>query len=197
MHAILTTRRPAPDLRAAALATLVAAFEGDAAVRAFYPDDLDYARHFPCFLAAFGGRAFDAGVVELDPEGFGAALWFPPGLEPDGEGIMAYMEASIPPERLGALAAGMELQGGIHPHEPHWYLPWIGVVPEAQGRGIGSRLLRRGLALADAGEMPVYLEATSRRNAALYARHGFEVTGVVEAPGYPEILAMWRPARHA
>jgi hypothetical protein len=35
----------------------------------------------------------------------------------------------------------------------------------------------------------------SRRNAAFYARYGFEVMGVVEAPGYPEIVAMWRPAR--
>jgi hypothetical protein len=45
--------------------------------------------------------------------------------------------------------------------------------------------------------MPAYLEATSARNAALDARHEFAVVGVVEAPGYPRILPMWRPARNA
>jgi ribosomal protein S18 acetylase RimI-like enzyme len=83
----------------------------------------------------------------------------------------------------------------MHPHEPHWYLPWIGMRPEAQGAGLGARLLRQGLARADAERMPAYLEATNRRNARLYARHGFAILGVVASPGYPEIIPMWRPAR--
>lgn len=180
--------------REVVIATLVAAFEDDAAVRIIYPDMADYRRHFPGFLMAFGGRAFDAGVVDLDPAGRGAALWFPPGLEPDGDAIMYHLEETVPPERFGLLAAGMEVQGGLHPHEPHWYLPWMGVVPEAQGVGVGAALLSRGLARADADGLPAYLEATSRRNATLYARHGFGETAVVEAEGYPEIIAMWRPA---
>jgi GNAT superfamily N-acetyltransferase len=180
--------------RDATIAILVAAFEDDAAARTLYPRAGEYRRHFPGFLMAFGGGAFEAGAVDRDPYGRAGALWFPPGLEPDGVAIMAYLEATLPPERFGPLAAGMEIQGGLHPQEPHWYLPWIGVVPEAQGAGIGTALLSRGLARADAEGLPVYLEATNRRNAVLYARHGFEVTGVIEAPGYPEIVVMWRPA---
>jgi GNAT superfamily N-acetyltransferase len=180
--------------RDAVVGLMVAAFAGDAAVRALYPGEAEFRRHFPDFLTAFGGKAFEAGTVDLDPLGRGAALWFPPGIEPDGEAIMACLEATVPAERLEALAAGMALQGALHPHEPHWYLPWIGVVPEAQGQGVGAALLRRRLRLADAQGLPCYLEATSRRNARLYARHGFEVLGIVEAEGYPEIIAMWRPA---
>jgi ribosomal protein S18 acetylase RimI-like enzyme len=180
--------------RCATIATLVAAFADDPAVRRFWPGDIEYRRHFPGFLDAFGGRAFEAGVVDRDEAGRGAALWFPPGLEPDGEAIMAQLEASIAPGRLGALSAGMMLQGSLHPEEPHWYLPWIGVRPEAQGKGVGSALLARGLARADADGLPAYLEATSRRNAALYARYGFEVRAIVEAEAYPEIILMWRPA---
>ena len=71
----------------------------------------------------------------------------------------------------------MEMQATLHPTEPHWYLPWMGVVPEAQGMGIGGALLHEGLARADADRLPVYLEATTRRSAAFYARHGFETTG--------------------
>jgi ribosomal protein S18 acetylase RimI-like enzyme len=185
--------RRMPD-RDAVVGTLVAAFAGDGAARMFYPGEDEYRRHFPGFLTAFGGKAFAAGTVDVDPLDRGAALWFPPGVAPDEEAIMDCLATTIPPERLDPLVAGMEAQGALHPHAPHWYLPWIGVVPEAQGRGIGAALLRRRLRLADAQGMPCYLEATNRRNARLYGRHGFEVLGIVETPGYPEIIAMWRPA---
>jgi ribosomal protein S18 acetylase RimI-like enzyme len=200
MHAMTTkmpgSPGPGSEVRDAAISTLVAAFEDDVAVRTIYPGDLDYRRHFAGFLTVFGGRAFEAGVVDLDPAGRGAALWFPPGLAPDDGAIMAHLEASVPPERLPALAGGMEAQGRLHPSAPHWYLPWIGVRPGARSAGVGSELLARGLARADAEGMPAYLEATSERNAALYLRHGFQVLSILAMPGYPEIIAMWRPAQN-
>ena len=187
MHAMTISKPEASDpgteVRGAALAALVAAFEDDAAVRTIYPGDLDYRRHFAGFLTAFGGRAFDAGVVDLDPAGRGAALWFPPGLAPDDGAVMAHLEASVPRERFAVLAEGMEAQGGLHPSAPHWYLPWIGVRPGARGAGVGSELLARGLARVDAEGMPAYLEATSERNAVLYLRHGFQVLSILTMPG--------------
>ena len=54
---------------------------------------------------------------------------------------------------------------------------------------------RDHLARADADRLPVYTEATTRRAAAFYARHGFETTATIDLPGYPEIVTMWRPAR--
>jgi GNAT superfamily N-acetyltransferase len=181
--------------RADAIDTLTAAFVADFAARMLYPDDADYVVHFPGFIVALGSRAFEQGVVDHDPDGLATALWLPPGVWPDESAVGAHLEATIPPARLAPLAAGMEAQGALHPAAPHWYLPWIGVRPEAAGQGIGSALLRRGLARADAEGMPAYLEATNRRNAALYARHGFLPIAVVEAPGYPEIIAMWRPGK--
>jgi ribosomal protein S18 acetylase RimI-like enzyme len=70
----------------------------------------------------------------------------------------------------------------------------VGVVPQVQCAGLGGALLRRGLERADAQRMPAYLEATNWRNAKLYRRFGFEVSGIVDVPGYPKIIAMWRPA---
>lgn len=194
MNIALTQRTETPVGREAIISTLVAAFEGDAAVRSMYPGADEYHEHFPGFLMAFGGRAFDAGMVDSEA-GLGAALWFPPGLYPDGDAIMAHLEASLPPERFEVLSIGMEVQSSLHPHEPHWYLPWVGVVPQAQSSGVGAALLRRGLQRADADHMPAYLEATNRRNAQLYQRFGFEVAGIVSVPGYPEIIPMWRPGR--
>ena len=196
MPASLAVALTAPEIdRYETLEILIAAFRDDPAVRSLYPTDIEYVRFFPGFMMAFGGRAFDAGTVDLDADGHAAALWFPPGIEPDGDAIMNHLDVSIPKKRLAPLAIGMEMQASLHPSEPHWYLPWMGVVPEAQGMGIGGSLLREGLARADADRLPVYLEATTRRSAAFYARHGFETKATVDLPGYPEIVTMWRPAR--
>jgi GNAT superfamily N-acetyltransferase len=60
-------------------------------------------------------------------------------------------------------------------HEPHWYLAALGVEPERQGRGTGSRLLARGLEEADDQDLPCYLETTHPRNVEFYRRHGFDI----------------------
>ena len=82
-----------------------------------------------------------------------------------------------------------------HPDEPHWYLPVTGVDPSHQGRGHGSAMLRAALARCDADGLVAYLESSSPANLPLYERHGFEVTGEVQAPGAPVTFPMVRPAR--
>jgi ribosomal protein S18 acetylase RimI-like enzyme len=59
--------------------------------------------------------------------------------------------------------------------EPHWYLMLVGVDPELQGRGVGSAIIREGLARADRESRPCYLETSEARNLGLYERHGFAV----------------------
>ena len=82
----------------------------------------------------------------------------------------------------------------MHPREPeHWYLPFIGVDPEWQGRGIGTALLRPVLERCDRDGLPAYLEASSPRNRACYERNGFRVVeeyrlGRDGPPGW----RMWR-----
>jgi hypothetical protein len=77
--------------RESIISTLVAGFEGDDAMRSVYPKSDEYHEHFPGFLMAFGGRAFDAGMVD-SAAGLGAAFWFPPGLDPDVAAIMAHLD---------------------------------------------------------------------------------------------------------
>lgn len=170
------------------------AFRDDPLVRGLYPSDLDYVCHFPALVAAVASNAFSAGTVQFDASGHAAALWFPPGARPDVSAIRERLRTSLPPRRFAIAADCLEILGRLRPDKPHWYLPWLGVVPEAQGAGLGSSLLSAGLARADRAGVPVYAEATSRRSIAFYARHGFETWARMALPGCPEVVALWRPA---
>jgi GNAT superfamily N-acetyltransferase len=80
-----------------------------------------------------------------------------------------------------------------HLREPHHYFPYIGVAPAAQGRGLGTALMAPTLERCDTERLPAYLEATSERNAALYARLGFEPLGELTVLGSPPLRLMCRP----
>jgi GNAT superfamily N-acetyltransferase len=93
------------------------------------------------------------------------------------------------PRVMGALSA----LDKNHPEELHYYLPYIGVGPEWQGRGLGAALMQPMLTRCDSEGMPAYLDATTPRNRALYERHGFEVTEEFTlGKGSPPLWRMWR-----
>ncbi len=96
--------------------------------------------------------------------------------------------------RIGRLAAMRRIMDDLHPMEqPHAYLWFLGVRPEAQGLGVGSRMLKAGLAKVDAQGLPAYLESSNAANVPLYRRYGFEVTQEFRArPDAPPAWAMWR-----
>jgi GNAT superfamily N-acetyltransferase len=80
-----------------------------------------------------------------------------------------------------------------HPREPHYYLPFVGVDPDWQGRGLGSSVLAPVLARCDSERVPAFLEASTPRNRALYERHGFAATEEFRlGDGAPPQWRMWR-----
>lgn len=96
--------------------------------------------------------------------------------------------------RIGRLAAMRKIMDELHPMErPHAYLWFLGVRPEAQGLGVGSRMLKAGLAKVDAAGLPAYLESSNEANVPLYRRYGFEVMREFRARAdAPPAWAMWR-----
>jgi ribosomal protein S18 acetylase RimI-like enzyme len=160
-----------------------------------YPDPHQYLENSPHFARAFGGRAFEHGTAQYVDGFLAAALWLPPGVQPDEEALVALVENSVPASHRGAVLGLFEQMGGYHPHEPHWHLPLIGTDPTQQGKGHGSALLRHALAICDRQQIPAYLEATSERSVPLYRRHGFEILGTVQVGTSPPIIPMLRRPR--
>jgi GNAT superfamily N-acetyltransferase len=80
-----------------------------------------------------------------------------------------------------------------HLREPHYYIPYVGVSPDAQGRGLGTTLMRPTLERCDRERLPAYLEATSERSATLYERLGFEHLGPFWLGSSPPLWPMRRP----
>lgn len=192
---------PEPDVSTATkaemdqcVATVVLAFSSDPAARWAFADPQVYFEIFPRFVRAFGGKAFDHGSAHYI-EGCAAALWLPPGVEPDEETMVGLVESAVAEGDREAMFGLFEQMGAFHPKEPHWYLPLIGTDPAKQGSGHGSALLRHALAICDRDKLPAYLEASSPRNVPLYRRHGFEALGTIQAGDSPVITPMLRKPR--
>lgn len=171
------------------------AFTADPITRWAIPDPHAYVSAMPDFVRAFGGHAFPNDTADWTADRCGAALWLPPGVEPDGERMMALLEIYGNRQALSDLHSIFEQMGRFHPTEPHWYLPLIGVDPACQGRGLGGTLMRYATERCDRDGLPAYLESSNPRNISLYERHGFEVMGRIQAGSSPVMTPMYRKPR--
>jgi GNAT superfamily N-acetyltransferase len=79
-----------------------------------------------------------------------------------------------------------------HAPGPHWYVPLLGVRPDAQGKGLSRAVLRPVFEGADRDRAPVYLETATESNVVIYRRFGFELRGRRELTGG---LANWELVR--
>jgi ribosomal protein S18 acetylase RimI-like enzyme len=156
-----------PDDREVVVATFVAAFVADPAIRWFLTDDETYRDE----AAKMGGSLFDArvghGTVWIADGGAAVAMWDPPRL-PGGAEIQHPPQAG----RFG------RYQAVVHerlPEMPHWYLGVLATHPQHRGRRMGRAVMAAGLARAAADGLPAYLETSNPRNVDVYRSAGFEV----------------------
>ncbi|MFG2043244.1 GNAT family N-acetyltransferase [Dactylosporangium sp. NPDC048998] len=190
-----------PADRDAAVATFVAAFAADPAVRWFLPDDETY----PAEAAAMAGHLFDLrvghGTVWIADGGAAVAMWDPPrspagdraGHPPPpgpGRSPRSLDEPDWAPPGLGRSARSLDepdraqdgrfgrYQAVVHrrmPRFPHWYLGVLASHPDHRGRRLGRTVMAAGLARAAADGLPAYLETSNPRNVDVYRSAGFEV----------------------
>lgn len=190
-----TVRTATRDDEAAVFNVVLLAFIGDPFARWAFPDAATYLAASPLLSRAFGGRGFDHGTVDVVEGGVGTALWLPPGVEPDFEGMQAVLAEHASEDVLNDMGGLGEQMAAAHPQEPCWYLPIIAVDPAAHCRGVGSALLARAIARADEQGLPAYLESSNPRNVPLYERHGFVATGTIQYGASPTLVPMLRKPR--
>jgi GNAT superfamily N-acetyltransferase len=119
-------------------------------------------RGFELYLSRVWLRHEETYTVE---DSAGVCVWEPPGAwkpavreQPSLLPAMLRVFGRNLPRLLGTL----NVVERNHPTEPHFYLAFVGVDPESQGRGIGSILMHPIVQRCDAEGIPAYLEAALR-----------------------------------
>jgi ribosomal protein S18 acetylase RimI-like enzyme len=148
----------------------------------------------PQFAMAFGGRAFEHGTAYITDGAHAAALWLPPGIEPDEVAMAAITAQTLRPDIADDLGHVLQGMAKHHPREPHWYLPLIAADPRWIGQGLGALLMQHALRRCDEEGIAAYLESSNPRNISLYERHGFEIIGEIQHGFSPTMTPMLRRA---
>jgi len=179
MSAIMPLQRSSLDR---AVITIARAFSPDPMITWVFPDAagrLAGSRALMRVLVAFGLRY---GRVTSSHDAKAVGVWIPPGQGITIPGLIRSGMLGLPFRTglgpFGRFIAANEKMDKIHKtrvFEPHWYLFGVAVDPDLHGQGIGSAIIREGLALADRDSKPCYLETSEPRNLALYKRLGFAV----------------------
>ena len=146
-------------------------------------------------------RAIPFGEVWMAPDASVCAAWLPPDAPASPGGFWEQMKLMPMFVRLcgfprlsrgSAMGDAMEKN---HPHDPHYYLAFIGVAPRLQGMGLGGAMLEATIKRIDEAKGAAYLENSNPKNTKLYERMGFVAKKSISPPGAPPLIAMWRPAR--
>ncbi|WP_329056381.1 GNAT family N-acetyltransferase [Amycolatopsis sp. NBC_01488] len=167
---------------------LAEAFQDDPMSRWVFPDgERRRAVAHPAFFRELLGAGFATGHVDVTADLSAAVIWLPGGGADDGP------IAGLDPAETDRLGVLLGLMAAVEPAGPLWHAQFIGVRPGRQRRGVGERLLRHGLARADAEGLPAYLEASSPDSTRLYRRLGFRDHGpAFHPPGGPPMQPMRR-----
>lgn len=141
--------------------------------------------------------ALPRGRVWTTTDRNGAALVMPPGKwrVPPHATLLEGRAFGVNVARAARLGLAMEWRHARNMREPHYYVRDVGVLPEMQGRGLGSALIGPTIEHCDRKGLPAYLEASSERSAALYERLGFELIAELKVADSPTLWLMRRVAR--
>ena len=182
---------------------LARAFHDDPLQKYVFPDEEARQRLSAAHFGAALRYGVQFGTVNA-VTGSGAVIALPPGetdvtAERAEQGGLAQLPDLIGAEAASRFFGVMGSAGPMHHKHapmPHWYVMVLGVIPEAQGTGLGRDLLQSVFAEADPGRLPVYLETTRAANIAFYGHMGFAVVEQYREPASGlDVWGFLRPPR--
>lgn len=198
MDAVTTPVRAAERAHVPAVArSLAEAFYDDPVCRFAWPDDARRLARSRVSFATQINALWPRREIHTDEHFSSVAVWARPDeWQIPTKAVVRVFATSIRTRvRMAALLAYLRTDA-LHPEEPHWYLEFLGTVPEHQGEGLGGRVLTPVLQRADEEGTAIWTWSSNRRNLAFYHRHGFEVLDELPfAAGGPPIFPIRREPR--
>jgi GNAT superfamily N-acetyltransferase len=185
------------------------AFQDEPMYAAVFPDSHRRLDAVEAFMRWLHRESLLAGtVMECTPDLDAVAVWEPPGQKyslmthvraaPQLVAWMRLADRGDLPRVLG-LSARWDRRRRELVSEPNWRLAMLGVHPDRQRSGLGTLLIRNGIARADAVGAPVYTETGTKEKADLLCeRLDFDVVEQTmdEKLHFPVWRLLRRPSRH-
>lgn len=173
-----------------AMVTLTRAFHEDPLIQLIFPNPEERKRYSQVFWKFMIKDGIKYGEVYSSTSKIeGVAKWLPPGKEHMGiwrtirsggikMGIVLTKqkdERKLSPRKIEKITDNIIRIHKELMKEPHWYLACIGVDPDHQGKGYGSKLIKPMLKRIEKEGYPVFLETNFEGNVGLYEHLGFEL----------------------
>jgi ribosomal protein S18 acetylase RimI-like enzyme len=185
--------------QAAVVRTLALAFQNDPALCWIMPDPERRRARLPMLFAIFFQSDLPTGMILKSAGDESASLWRAPGTADTG--MWELIRSAVPMIRIfgSGIGRGIAISNALDQHHPKgfpfWYLHFVGVAPDFQGKGWGGSIIRDGLARAASDKLPTYLETATPENVPLYQRLGFDIIEEWDVPDNgPHFWSMLRPA---
>lgn len=186
-----------------AVEVLIKAFQDDPMYLYLIPDAGKRVQVLRVLWGGLINYTLTYGEIYTTPAVEGVACWLSPGntkitfwrMLRAGFGL-ARSAMKLGAEERRKFFATMNYVDDLHKRlvpEHHWYLWALGVTPELQGQGIGSRLMAPVLEKSIAEGLPCYLETDTEDNVIFYQKRGFEVANKGNVPG--QDLTLWTMLR--
>lgn len=184
--------------RAAAVATMAAAFQNDPAVSWIMPDPAERARRLLLMYDWLFDDHIAHGVILGTSDCAVVTMWRVPGKvhhhDPLWPPLVWRLLRIFGTTVLRASAVGDAIGAHVPRGEHRWYLRYAGVRPDQQGKGLGGLAIRAGLARAAHDGLGATLETATPENVGIYLRLGFSVTEEWDVPrGGPHFWTMTHP----
>lgn len=120
--------------------------------------------------------AINSGVALITNDGLGVSLW---ETEKKEKFTFEYLKRNFFfITRLGIKSTiramnDQEISEKYHTADTFFYLSSVGVLPEAQGKGLGSKLMNPVLEYCAENNITIYLETGNPKNVEIYKKKGF------------------------
>ncbi len=167
--------------------TVVRAFEFDPAFRYFFPSDSEYREQSRHLVEYLFDKRVAQGTAWAIAEAQAVALWDHPRSRLSAsdiardESLGVRLSQAIGRDAAKRLALYDAATTAAFPdNEEYWYLGILAVDPDHQGTGLGSAILKDGMARAHAEGLPAYLETTNPDNVPYYRYHGWDLVQTIE-----------------